>query len=91
MRTISVRLDDHTDAVFRAFCRAHGVSQTDAVKSAIEQLAAEQRATPAALARELGLIGSFCSVEGDLSVNHSQRVKERLRAKQNGEKKQAKP
>ena len=35
----------------------------------------------ARLAAELGLIGGFRSVEGDLAQNHSSRVKARLRAK----------
>ncbi len=81
MRTISVRLDDRTDAVFRAYCEVHRINQTDALKAAIEQMAARHQATPAELARELGLIGSLRSIEGDLSENHSKRVKERLVAK----------
>jgi len=39
MRTISIRLDEQTDAALQAFCRAHGVSQTNAVKNAIARLA----------------------------------------------------
>ena len=81
MRTISIRLDDHTDAVFRAFCERHGLSQTNAIKAAIEQLAEQHKASPAQLAAQLGLIGGFSSGEGDLAANHSQRVKQRLRAK----------
>ena len=81
MRTISIRLDDQSDAVLTAHCQRHGLTQTDAIKAAIEQLAAHAKPTPAELAAELGLIGSFSSAEGDLALNHSQRVKERLRAK----------
>lgn len=81
MRTISVRLDDHTDAVLTEHCQRHGLTQTGAIKEAIEQLAGLQRPTPAELAAELGLIGGFRSAEGDLAQNHAQRVKERLRAK----------
>lgn len=81
MRTISVRLDDHTDAVLAELCQRNGVTQTDAIKSAIEQMAGRERPTPAQLAAELGLIGGFRSSERDLAANHSQRVKERLRAK----------
>ncbi len=81
MRTISIRLDDRTDALLLAHCRRHGLTQTDVVKAAIEQLAGRHRRTPAELAAELGLIGGFRSVEGDLALNHSQRVKERLQAK----------
>lgn len=81
MRTVSIRLDDHTDAVLTEHCQRFGLTQTDAIKSAIEHLAGQRRATPAELAAELGLIGGFRSTEGDLAQNHSQRVKERLRAK----------
>ena len=81
MRTISIRLDDHTDAVFRAFCERHGLSQTNAIKAAIEQLAEQHKPSPAQLASQLGLIGGFRSGERDLAANHSQRVKQRLRAK----------
>ncbi len=81
MRTISIRLDDHTDAVLTEHCQRNGLTQTNAIKAAIEQLAGQLKPTPAELAAELGLIGGFRSIEGDLAANHSQRVKERLRAK----------
>lgn len=81
MRTISIRLDDRTDAVFTAHCRRYGLRQTDAIKAAIEQLVGRDKPTPAELAAELGLIGGFRSAEGDLAQNHSQRVKERMRAR----------
>ena len=89
MRTISIRLDDHTDAVLVTYCERHGLTQTNAVKAAIEQLAEAHRPTPAELAERLGLIGGFRSREGDLAENHSQRVKERLRAKRARESKPA--
>ena len=82
MRTISLRLDDRTDALFRAFCDRHGVSQTEALKTAIRQLAEQHQPAPAELAAQLGLIGVFRSGVGDLGENHSQRLKQRLRAKQ---------
>lgn len=81
MRTISIRLDDDTDAALVSYCRRHGVTQTDAVKIAIGQLAGQDRVSPAELAAELGLIGAFRSAEGDLAKNHSQRIKKNLRAK----------
>jgi hypothetical protein len=56
VRTISIRLDDRTDALFRRFCERLGLSQTDALKAAIEHLAEQQRPSPAELAAELGLI-----------------------------------
>lgn len=81
MRTISVRLDDRTDTLLAAICDRDGVTQTGALKAAIEQLAEKRRPTPAELAVELGLVGAFRSEEGDLAENHSQRVKEQLRAR----------
>ena len=81
MRTISLRLDDHTDAVLTDYCERNGLTQTSALKAAIEHLAEAHRATPAELAARFGLIGAFRSAEGDLALNHSQRVKERLRVK----------
>lgn len=80
MRTISIRLDDDTDALLREFCERQGLSQTNAVKAAIEQVAREARPTPDALARELGLVGSFSSGVGDLGRRHSEHIKARLRA-----------
>ena len=81
MRTISLRLDDHTDAALTAYCALHRLSQTDAVKAAISHLVEAQRATPAELAAKFGLIGSFRSGIGDLAQNHSAHLKQQLRAK----------
>jgi len=58
------------------------VSQTDALKTAIRQLAEQHQPTPAELTAQLGLIGAFRSGVGDLGENHPQRIKQRLRAKQ---------
>lgn len=81
MRTISIRLDDRTDALFRAFCERHGLSQTDALKAAIEQLAEQRRPSPAELAAQMGLIGGFRSGDGQLGAEHAQRLRLRLREK----------
>lgn len=81
MRTISIRLDDAAEAVLTAYCRRHSPTQADAIKTAIQQLAVRHKPTPAELAAELGLIGGFRSADGDLASNHSQRVKQHLRAR----------
>ena len=81
MRTISFRLDEHTDALLSAFCQRHGVTQTEALKAAIAGLASTERVHPAELARDLGLIGSFRSAEGDLGEQHSRHLEQRLREK----------
>jgi hypothetical protein len=81
VRTISIRLDERTDALLSAFCQRNGLTQTGAIKAAIEHLAGRHKPTPAELAAELGLIAGFSSTEGDLAQNHSQRVKQKLRVK----------
>lgn len=77
MRTISIRLDERTDAVLRTLCERLGVGQAAAIKAAIEQLAAQYKPSPAKLAAQLGLIGAFRSGDSDLATNHSQRLKKR--------------
>ena len=79
MRTLSVRLDDQTDALLRAYCARTGVNQTDAIKSGILALSqTTNNQSPAELADALGLIGCFESGSGDLGRSHSQRVREKL-------------
>jgi hypothetical protein len=59
MRTISLRLDDDNDARLSAYCRLHGLTQTDAIKAAIAGLVTGSAAgapSPAELAVQLGLI-----------------------------------
>jgi hypothetical protein len=81
MRTISVRLDDRTDATLLAHCQRHGLTQTNAVKAAIKQLAATHTPTPAELAKELGLIGAFRSGVSDLASNRAHYIRSKLLAK----------
>ena len=80
MRTLSVRLDDQTDSLLRAFCARTGQTQSDAVKAGIATLAA-QAESPAMLAEDLGLVGCFDSEVGDLGRNHSQRLRVKLAGK----------
>jgi hypothetical protein len=60
MRTISVRLDDGSEARLDSLCQVLGLSQTEVVKAGLELLQ-RQSASPAALADRLELIGSFSS------------------------------
>lgn len=76
MHTLSVRLDDQTDLMLRAFCLRTGLSKTEAVKSAIAALTA-QTPSPASLAASLELVGCCDSGVGDLGRNHSQRLREK--------------
>lgn len=77
MRTLSVHLDDQTDALLPVFCARTGQTQSDAVKAGIAALAA-QTESPAKLAENLGLVGCFNSEICDLGRNHSQRLREKL-------------
>lgn len=77
MRTLSVRLDDQTDALLRAYCARFGVTQTEALKAGIVALA-ETAHVPSRLAASMDLIGCFDSGSGDLGRNHSARLKEKL-------------
>lgn len=79
MHTLSVRLDDQTEGLLRAFCARTGLSKTEAVKAGIAALAAKSPSTsPADLAESLGLVGCCDSGAGDLGRNHSQRLREKL-------------
>jgi hypothetical protein len=60
MRTISVRLDDGSEARLDSLCQSLGLSQTEVVKAGLALLQ-RQSARPAALAERLGLIGGFSS------------------------------
>jgi hypothetical protein len=62
MRTISVRLDDGSEARLDSLCQSLGLSQTEVVKAGLASLH-RQTASPAALAERLGLIGGFSSAE----------------------------
>jgi Ribbon-helix-helix protein, copG family len=81
MRTLSIRLDEETDATLAALCQRLGMTQTAAIKAALAQFAAQRRKTPGELAAELGLIGGFDSGLVDLSTNRKKYVRERLLAK----------
>lgn len=80
MRTLSVRLDDETDALLRAYCESTGATQTEAVKSGIAVLTSETK-SPAQLAEELGLVGCFDSGVGDLGRGHAAHLRTKLAAK----------
>ena len=81
MRTLSVRLDDQTDALLRAVCVRTGLTHTEAIKTAIATLAERNSASPAQLAESLELIGCFDSGVGDLGRHHSYYLRDKLAAK----------
>ncbi len=60
MRTISVRLDDVSEARLDNLCQALGLSQSEVVKAGLALLQ-QQSTSPAALAERFGLVGSFSS------------------------------
>jgi hypothetical protein len=68
MRTITVRLDDGSEARLDRLCQTLGLTQTEVVKAGLDLL--QQHSTsPAALAHGLGLIGSFSSVAQEGGTN----------------------
>lgn len=76
MRTVSVRLDDASEATLEYLCQTLGLSQTDVLKAGLALLQ-HQRQSPASLAESLGLVGCF---EGDQKArDHSDRLKQKLR------------
>lgn len=60
MRTISVRLDDVSEARLDNLCQALGLSQSEVFKAGLALLQ-QQSTSPAALAERFGLVGSFSS------------------------------
>jgi Arc/MetJ-type ribon-helix-helix transcriptional regulator len=81
MRTISVRLDDGSEARLEWLCQTLGLSQTEVVKAGLELLQ-RQSASPAALAERLGLIGSFSSgAPGSASTSRGRDHSAQLRRK----------
>jgi Arc/MetJ-type ribon-helix-helix transcriptional regulator len=86
MRTISVRLDDSSEAKLDSLCQSLGLSQTEVVKAGLELLQ-QQSTSPAALAEGLGLIGSFSSAaQGSESTSrgrdHSALLRQKLSRQQ---------
>ena len=94
MRTISVRLDDSSEARLERLYQTLGLSQTDVVKAGLDLL--QQHSTsPAALAEGLGLIGSFSSAaqEGGTTGrgrDHSALLREK-RSRQQNQQRLSKP
>ena len=94
MRTISVRLDDSSEARLDSLCQALGLSQSGVVKAGLELLQ-RQSASPAALADRLGLIGSFSSGGPDGAItsqglDHSAQLRRKL-GRQHGQQRLADP
>ncbi len=90
MRTISVRLDDSSEAKLDNLCQALGLSQSDVVKAGLDLLQ-NQFASPAALAERLGLVGGFASGGEQETTSHARDHSGRLRDKlrrQHGDQRQ---
>jgi len=90
MRTISVRLDDASDATLELLCRNLGLSQTDVVKAGLALLQ-RQHQSPAELAEALDLVGGFASQVGAAAPTHRGRdhaalLKQKLRQQQASER-----
>jgi Arc/MetJ-type ribon-helix-helix transcriptional regulator len=78
MRTISVRLDDASEARLDGLCQQLGLSQTDVLKAGLELLQ-HQRQSPAALAESLDLEGCFSSGDPAHGREHADRIRQKLR------------
>jgi len=81
MRTLSIRLDDATDALLRQICAQTQRSQTEVMKAAIAVLAERGDLSPTQSAAELNLIGCFDSGVGDLGRHHAQHLRDKLASK----------
>jgi Arc/MetJ-type ribon-helix-helix transcriptional regulator len=81
MRTISVRLDDASEARLDQLCRTLGLTQTEVVKAGLDLLQS-QTLTPAQLADRLDLVGCYASAPaGEVSStgrDHSARLRQKL-------------
>ncbi len=77
MRTISVRLDDASEARLEGLCQQLGLSQTDVVKAGLELLQ-HQRQSPAALAESLDLVGCFACGDPTGARDHAARLRQKL-------------
>jgi len=84
MQTLSVRIDSHINAVLSRLCHQHGWNRSEAVKTSLLMLAANQQKSAAQLAEEFGLVGGFSSKQGNLAETHSPQLKQRLREKHSG-------
>lgn len=60
MQTISLHLDDGSEARLNNLCQTLGLSQSEVVKAGLALLQ-QQSTSPAALAESFGLVGSFSS------------------------------
>lgn len=82
MKMLSVRLDDAEAAALKSLCERTGLTQSELIKRSIAELARGQHARqpPAALARELGLIGSFDGPR-DLATGSRRYLRRALREK----------
>ena len=88
MRTISVRLDDTSEARLDQLCRALGLTQTEVVKAGLDLLQS-QTLTPAQLADRLGLVGCYASAPGgevsSIGRDHSARLRQKLQQQRKGQ------
>ena len=85
MRTISLRLDDASEARLESLCQQLGLSQTDVLKAGLELLQ-HQHKSPAALAEALDLKGCFASGDPGHGREHADRIRQKLRRQHQAER-----
>ena len=81
MRTISLRLDDATDAALRRLAEHLGLTQTDVIKRALDELSHNTAPTPHELATALHMIGAFESNSRDDQRPYGARVRAHLQSR----------
>jgi Arc/MetJ-type ribon-helix-helix transcriptional regulator len=79
--TVTVRLDEETEAKVRRLIEQKGGSLSDFVRAAISEKLAREAGKPTPYELGKHLFGRYRSGLGDLAENHKKYFKEKMRAK----------
>jgi Arc/MetJ-type ribon-helix-helix transcriptional regulator len=79
--TVTVRLDEETEAKVRRLIEQKGGSLSDFVRAAIAEKLAREAGKPTPYELGKHLFGRYRSGLGDLAENHKKYFKEKMRAK----------
>jgi hypothetical protein len=78
MKMLSVRLDDREAAALREVCERTGLSRSQAVKRAIQELRRAVPPDPGGLARKLGVYGCWEGSRGASTRSPRQAIRAKL-------------